>query len=136
MKVTLRITNLTIVCILLANAGSKAQSANADSSFYGTWKGTSICQIKNSPCHDETVVFYVSKSAKENLIELKGNKIVNGVEEEMGIIDFRYDPVSKEIVSVSQPDAIWKFRKNKNSMSGTLTYNGQLSRIVNLTRQN
>lgn len=134
MKVTSRI--LTITGLVLANASSNAQSGNAESSFYGTWKGTSICQIKNSPCHDETVVFYISKSAKENLIELKGNKIVNGVEEEMGIIDFRYDTSTKEIVSVSQRDAVWKFKKDKNSMSGTLMYKGELSRIANLTKQN
>ena len=27
----------------------------------GAWRGSSICQVKNSPCHDEQVVFHISK---------------------------------------------------------------------------
>jgi hypothetical protein len=29
-------------------------------SFTEVWKGDSLCQIKDSPCHDEASVYYVS----------------------------------------------------------------------------
>ena len=139
MKLFLRLINLTIAGILIANLNSKAQSANGlaspDSLFYGTWKGSSICQIKSSPCRDETVVYYISKSGRQNIIEVRANKIVNGAEEEMGIIEFRYDPSTKEIISVSQPSSIWKFKRNNNTLSGTLMDNGKLYRIIQLARQ-
>jgi hypothetical protein len=28
----------------------------------GTWEGTSLCQIKPSPCHDEHVVYRFAKT--------------------------------------------------------------------------
>jgi hypothetical protein len=140
MKLTSRLTSLMIAGILTANINSKAQSGNAlpaaDSSFYGTWKGSSICQIKSSPCRDETVVYYISKSVKQNLIEVRANKIVNGAEDEMGIIEFRYDPSTEEIISVSQPNSVWKFKRNNNTLSGTLMDNGKLYRIIQLIKQN
>jgi hypothetical protein len=131
--------NLFIVIFWLASFSVRAQSGKdmteADSLYYGTWKGTSICQVKNSPCHDETVVYHIGKSVKQNLIEVKANKIVNGAEVEMGIIEFRFDATTKEIISVSQPDAVWKFQKHNNSMAGTLKYKGELFRIIQLAKQ-
>jgi hypothetical protein len=136
----MRFANIALAVLFLANVDVHAQSRNAlpvpDSLFYGIWKGTSICQIKSSPCRDENVVYHIAKSGKENLIEIKANKIVNGAEEEMGTIDFRYDPKTREIISVSQPNAIWKFKKDRNSISGTLMYKGELFRIIQLTKQN
>jgi len=41
----------------MAGKGVPAQSIE------GVWKGTSLCQIKDSPCHDETVVYHISKDS-------------------------------------------------------------------------
>ena len=41
-----------------------ARISGEGASFVGVWKGDSVCQIKESPCHDETSVYYVSKSAQ------------------------------------------------------------------------
>src|SRR6516162_626752 len=129
MTAHIKLAKLAFVGLVTANISVHAQSGKniteTDTLFYGTWKGTSICQIKGSPCHDESVVYHIGKSGKENLIEIKANKIVNGAEEGMGTIEFRYDPATKEIVSVSLPDAIWKLKKTNNSMSGTLMYKGE-----------
>jgi hypothetical protein len=39
----------------------------------GILKGTSICQVKQSTCHDENVVYYISKKAA-NLYTIQASK--------------------------------------------------------------
>jgi len=100
-------------------------------SFEGTWKGTSLCQIKNSPCHDEVVVYYVSKDNTGKLYEVIANKIVNGKEDSMGVINFTYDAQKKVFVSVdSVRNDRWEFKITGNTMKGTLMYKGDLYRII------
>ena len=41
----------------------------------GIWKGTSICQQKQSACHDENVLYHISKKAV-NLYTMQARKIV------------------------------------------------------------
>jgi hypothetical protein len=139
-KRILRTAILPIITLLvLFPGGAKGQqekiNAEADSLFKGIWKGSSLCQIKNSPCHDEQVVYYISRTASDNLIEMRATKIVNGQEQEMGNIEFRFDAKSKQIISVSQPGAIWKFSRRQNTLNGTLIYNDALYRIIEVTRQ-
>ncbi|MFI5153994.1 MAG: hypothetical protein ACHQET_11710 [Chitinophagales bacterium] len=102
--------------------------------FIGTWKGTSICQIKNSPCHDEQVVFYITRTNQENILEIKAAKIVDGKEDFMGNIQFRYNPNSNDITSISMPDAIWHFVRKENRLDGTLYNKKELYRIIKLTK--
>ena len=51
---------LLLVCSSIYN--NLNTQVNYDTLLIGVWKGSSICQIKNSPCHDETVVYYISKN--------------------------------------------------------------------------
>jgi len=77
-------------------------------SFEGIWKGTSLCQIKNSPCHDEVVVYHISKDSNGKSYEVIANKIVDGKEDYMGTIPFTYDSKQKVFVSVdSVRNARW-----------------------------
>ena len=117
-----------------SNAQSGKGNLVADSSFFGIWKGESLCQIKNSPCHDEMVVYYISQPKKDHVIEIRANKIVNGMEEKMGIIQFRYDAKTEEIVSISQPNSIWRFKRKQNTLEGTLYSNNALYRIIKVTK--
>lgn len=45
------------------NSAAKTDSASDESQLLGTWTGESICQVKNSPCHDEKAIYRVSKSS-------------------------------------------------------------------------
>jgi hypothetical protein len=109
----------------------------AAQSFEGTWKGTSLCQIKNSPCHDEIVVYYVSKDNTGKSYEMIANKIVNGKEDSMGTINFTYDAQKKVFVSIdSVRNARWEFKVTGNTMKGTLMYKGDLYRIINVKKEN
>jgi hypothetical protein len=39
------------------NTGSKIEAQDARSTITGVWRGHSVCEDKNSPCHDEVNVF-------------------------------------------------------------------------------
>ncbi len=102
-------------------------------SFVGTWKGTSLCQVKNSPCHDEVVVYHVTK-ANANY-EVVANKIVNNEEQYMGTIIFTFDESRKIYVSRDTVrNAEWEFTLSGNEIKGTLVYKNELYRLVDVKR--
>ena len=117
-----------------SRAQANSNSQLTDSLFSGIWKGTSICQVKNSPCHDEVVVYYISKTRADHTLEIKANKIVNGVEEFMGDIQFKFDSKTGEIISISQPNSIWRFKRKQNTLEGTLYNQNTLYRIIKVTK--
>ena len=105
--------------------------------FEGVWKGTSLCQVKNSPCHDEIVVYHISKDSTGKSYDMIANKIVDGKEVYMGTISFTYDNQQKVFVSVdSARNARWEFRITGNAMKGTLMYKGDLYRVVDVKKEN
>ena len=123
--------SILLLFILIYGKTVRAQS------FEGIWKGTSICQIKNSPCHDEIVVYHISKDSTGRLYEMIANKIVNGKEEYMGTIPFTYDDKQKVFVSVdSVRNARWEFKITGSAMKGTLMYKGDLYRVVDVKKEN
>ena len=106
-------------------------------SFEGIWKGTSLCQIKNSPCHDEVVVYHISKDSTGKSYDMIANKIVDGKEDYMGTIPFTYDSKQKVFVSVdSVRNARWEFKITGSAMKGTLMYKGDLFRIIDVKKEN
>ena len=106
-------------------------------SFEGIWKGTSLCQIKNSPCHDEVVVYHISKDSNGKSYEVIANKIIDGKEDYMGTIPFTYDSKQKVFVSVdSVRNARWEFKITGSAMKGTLMYKGDLFRIIDVKKEN
>ena len=106
-------------------------------SFEGIWKGASLCQVKNSPCHDEIVVYHISKDSNGNSYEVIANKIVDGKEDYMGTIPFTYDSKQKVFVSVdSVRNARWEFKVTGNTMKGTLMYKRDLYRIIDVKKEN
>ena len=123
--------SILLLLVLLFGKTATAQS------FEGVWKGTSLCQKKNSPCHDETVVYYVSKDNTGRSYMMDAKKIVNGKEEDMGILTFVYDDKQKVFVSVdSAYNSRWEFKITGNAMKGTLMYKGDLYRIVDAKKEN
>ena len=45
----------------LALAPATGQSGNAESSLVGDWHGESICQVRESACHDEDSLYHVEQ---------------------------------------------------------------------------
>ena len=123
--------SILLLLVLIFGKSVTAQS------FEGVWKGTSLCQVKNSPCHDEIVVYHISKGSTDKSYEVIANKIVNGKEENMGTIPFTYDDKQKIFISAdSARNARWEFKITGNTMKGTLMYKGDLYRIVDVKKEN
>jgi len=127
-KSTLLLT--LIFCVAGKSNYAQVDAINMDTLLIGSWHGTSICQIKNSPCHDETVVYHISKNSGVDTFYVNASKIVNGVEEEMGILPFVYNKKTKELISTAY--GIWTFNLEGAKLEGTLLNHGDLYRKIML----
>ena len=130
----LKSTPLFSVIFCLASVSNQAQTGpvKSDTLLIGTWKGTSICQIKNSPCHDETVVYHISKNTGVDTFYINASKIVNGVEEEMGILPFIYNKKTNQLTSTAY--GTWTLNIEGTKLEGTLFVRGDLYRKILLRK--
>ena len=75
----------SLIMVLLS---SSAPQANG--SIEGTFRGTSICIQRHTACNDEHVVYYIARigpdSAGVTPFRVTANKIINGIEEDMGVV--------------------------------------------------
>lgn len=130
----MKLNQLFTAILLIIATYAGAQNIRQDSSVIGIWKGTSICQVKNSPCHDEIVVYHITQVKTSDTFNIAANKIVNGKEEEMGIISCTLDRKNKKLLSSSH-NGLWTFNLNGMALDGTLFYKGDLYRIIKLVKQ-
>ena len=122
-----------MTAVLLLTCTGKASNAQ---SLVGTWKGTSLCQVKNSPCHDEIVVYHISRDGGNNSYIVNASKIIDGKENEMGTLKFSFNPQQKMLNLVDSVAEIkWEFSVSDNEMHGTLISKGNLYRVVDLKRE-
>src|SRR5213083_1222295 len=96
----------SIFCLAINSSQAQNSLAKVDTLLVGTWKGTSICQVKNSPCHDETVVYHISKNTGVDTFYINASKIVNGAEEEMGIVPCVYNKKTNQLISTADK-GVW-----------------------------
>ena len=123
-------TLLTLTLFLLIGKISTGQTLD------GNWKGTSLCQIKNSSCRDEFVVYHISKNSGNNSYRVSASKIIEEKESDMGTIDFSFDPKQKTLYLIDSVQQVrWEFKVTGKEMHGTLTSRGKLYRIVHLKRE-
>jgi hypothetical protein len=100
----------------------------------GTWKGESICTIKNSPCHDEQVVYHVSAPDRDGKLKIQADKIVNGKPEDMGTLDCTFDSKTSRL-KCPIARAVFEFEVTETRMIGTLKLtDGTLYRNISLTK--
>jgi hypothetical protein len=117
-----------ILCLVAKSNQAQTNLVNIDTLLIGTWNGTSICQVKNSSCHDETVVYHISKNKGVDTFYINAGKIVNGVEEGMGILPFIYNKKTKQLTSTAH--GIWTFNLEGAKLEGTLLVHGDLYRKI------
>jgi hypothetical protein len=77
---------LFLVCVVGLGAQAGAQASDLRSVSVGVWRGTSLCLVRPSACNDEVVVYRVSRMAARDSVAFDARKIVNGQEEEMGVL--------------------------------------------------
>lgn len=128
--------SLVIFLLLLLFANYLfAHGATTDTSLTGTWKGTSICQIKPSACNDEIAIYHITKGDKPNTYRMVMNKEINGVEEDMGVNEYIFNAPDNSLFCFDKKyNLTWKFFKSGNSMEGTLMRDKTLYRIIKLQK--
>ena len=94
-----------------------AQAARPDP--VGTWRGTSLCQVRPSACHDEIVVYRITRTPVRDSLALDGRRIVDGAEVEMGVLGCRLDASSARL-TCPIPNAMWQFTIRGDSLVGEL----------------
>jgi hypothetical protein len=101
----------------------------------GDWQGTSLCQVKPSACHDESVVLRFSNPRNDtNTITVQADKIVDGSPVTMGVGDWHYDNDKGEL-TWTIPQGTWSLLVAGTTMNGTLKLpDGRVFRKIQLTR--
>jgi hypothetical protein len=113
-----------------------AQSSGQPSSpgAVGVWRGTSVCLVQPSPCHDEVVVYRIAAMSAADSLALDARKIVSGVEQPMGVLGCRLVPRSGELTCII-PRGTWEFNVRNDSLTGELRLpDGTRFRVVRAAR--
>jgi hypothetical protein len=125
--------------LLLGSTRILAQDAD-DLLLIGTWKGTSICQIKPSACRDEAAAYHITKRDNSNTYHIVMNKVINGKEEDMTEYDYSFDGAKKTLTAVDEKHKIvWTFHVKADKMEGTLASisdPNKIYRIIKLSKTN
>jgi hypothetical protein len=108
---------IAVVC-LFARAAS-AQTQGPPPNPVGVWRGTSLCRLRPSACHDENVVYRITRVNASDSLSIDARKIVNGQEEEMGIIACR-PGASVAQITCAMPNGVWRFTIRGDSLVGEL----------------
>jgi hypothetical protein len=124
----MRLEKLLLVPLMLPRlAHAQGAAARPPATLVGTWRGTSICRPVGKPaCHDEIAVYHfridttvAADSSKPDRLVWQANKIVNGVEEEMGTMSCTYDRDSG-VLACPMRGWRWVFRAASASTGDTL----------------
>ena len=116
-------------------SGHVAASQGGEPKIAGVWRGNSVCQVKDSPCHDETNVYrFTAIAGKTGAFSVTASKVVDGKEIEMGSSEWHYDAAKHEFQS-SKPAATLRFIVDGDKMDGTLTLlQGTVYRKIHLVK--
>lgn len=119
--------------LALAVAQQKRTPPEAD--LVGDWRGDSICQVRESACHDEDSLYHVSKLPdKPGWFSMKLDKIVEGKPVTMGTMECSYDS-AKSALTCEFPRGIMRFTVQGDKMTGAMNLtDGTLWRKLSLKK--
>ncbi len=116
----IRLTGLAIVSLLARGAGAQSPSPQpATMTPVGIWRGTSVCLVRPSACHDEIVVYRIAQTNAADSLRLDARKIVRGEEQEMGVLTCRFTSQTGSLIC-AMPQGTWQFRVHNDSLVGEL----------------
>ena len=113
-------------------------AAAAPDPVSGTCEATSLCQVKPSPCHDEHVIYRISR-AGAGRYRLEGYKLVNGKELFMGTIEFTFDAGRQQLhadIVGTRGSSTADLKLSGNRLSGNMTIaDGTLFRLIQVEKR-
>jgi hypothetical protein len=100
----------------------------------GSWEGTSLCQVKPSPCHDEHAIYRI-KSARSRQYSIDGYRLASGRQLFMGRIDVTLDSGGTHLNGAVVGGGQLQLTLKGPHMSGRMTKaDGTLVRLIELTK--
>lgn len=108
---------LAAVCVFARDASAQASTTPANP--VGVWRGASLCRVHPSPCKDESVVYRITRVNAGDTLSIDAHKIVNGREEEMGILACLSGSSGAQ-VTCTMPNGVWHFTIRGDSLVGEL----------------
>jgi hypothetical protein len=113
-----------VTCLLARGAlaqvpASASNPIAAASNPVGVWRGTSLCRVRPSACKDEIVVYRIARVNGSDSLSLDANKIVNGKEEDMGVLGCRATASGAQI-TCTMVNGVWRFTIRGDSLVGEL----------------
>ena len=112
-----RVVAMAAACLLAR--GAFAQAAQAAPNPVGVWRGKSVCLVRPSACHDEVVVYRITRLNGSDSLSVSARKVVNGREEEMGVLGCRL-ATSGARFTCTIPHGVWDFTVHGESLVGEL----------------
>lgn len=120
-----------------------AQQKVAPDSLYGDWTGESKCVGSNPSCHDEIVVYHMTRSKEDpGKVHLAADKIVDGKPDPMGEFEMTFDPDKSTLTAEftiprTGGKGVWLFTVKGDNIDGTLTVypEKEIGRRVKVTRK-
>jgi hypothetical protein len=105
------------VCALAHSAPAQATAGTANP--VGVWRGTSLCLVRPSACHDEVVVYRITRAKGSDSLSMDARKIVNAREEEMGVLSC-WPAARGASLTCTMPNGVWHFTIRRDSLVGEL----------------
>jgi hypothetical protein len=118
-----------------------SQKVKSDA-IVGDWSGGSKCVGTNAFCHDEVVVYHITRSKDDTKhFTIAADKIVNGKPDFMGNIECVYDAEKQTLRSEFKiprtgGTGIWLFTIKGDEIDGTLTVmpENEVGRLVKVKK--
>jgi hypothetical protein len=110
---------IAVAAACLFTRGVAAQAPAAASTAVGVWRGTSVCLVRPSPCNNESVVYRITRVNASDSLSVDARKIVNGQEEEMGVLGCRLAAPGAQL-TCTMPNGVWRFTIRADSLVGDL----------------
>lgn len=118
MKIPL--TCLAVASLLAFGAGAQSPSQQqAAMTPVGVWRGTSLCLVRPSACHDEIVVYRITRTKTADSLTMDARKIVRGEEQGMGVLACHFTSPNGMLIC-AMPQGTWQFRIRNDSLVGEL----------------
>ena len=119
-----------------------SQDKSDDSKLFGDWTGESKCVGSNPYCHDEVVVYHISRSKTDQAkVTIVADKIVDSKPETMYGFDFDYDRKKQTLTAEFKiprtgGKGIWFYHIDGDKMEGTLTVfpENEIGRRIKITK--
>ena len=115
----IRLAGLIVASWLAPGVGAQSPSQQSAVTPVGVWRGTSVCLVRPSACHDEVVVYRIARTNATDTVTIDARKIVGGEEQGMGVLTCRFTSSNGSLICAI-PQGTWKFRVSADSLVGEL----------------